>query len=120
MKKPMMVTFVKCPRCCMSWVSPFKHCPRCEPRLRFEEQELMQESAQEGRAMAMDRYAMSMLAVLADGSYVLIRDAYHAVRDGVYESREDLIRDLTAAKKENTELLAENARLRRRLENKTP
>src|SRR4051812_39661161 len=105
----MMIELVKCEACRMTWLSPFKICPRCKPRERYEEEEIMRSSARPARGIAMDRCTMSLLAVLEDGSFVNIRDAYHIVRDGVYESRDDLIRDLTATKKELTEVLAENA-----------
>ena len=106
----------KCERCRATFLSPTTVCERCDPGGWHSERERWREGATVVRAVGMDRYAMSMLAVTAEGKFVIVRDAVHAMRDGEFKHHDDLIRDLTATKKENTELLAENARMRRRLE----
>lgn len=113
-------SFIRCRTCNVCFVSPTTICERCDPRGWQEEQERWRASAISVRAVGMDRYAMSIIAIMPDGRFVSVGDAWNIMRNGEYKHHDDLIRDLTALKKENTELLAENARMRRRLENKKP
>lgn len=102
--------------CGTTYLSPYTTCPLCNPIEHHREEERWRANAEEVRAICMDRYAFDMLAQRLDGSFVLVRDAYHVMRSGEYGYHDALILDLTAMRKENTELHAENSRLRRRLE----
>lgn len=108
----------KCETCGMCWLTPSTVCHRCKPEEHREEYRGFLASATVVRAVYIDLYE-SLVAVDALGNFFHVRDARQLMYGLPTKHLDTIVSDLTAMKTESTELLAENARLRRRLEKKT-
>ena len=115
----MIIEVWKC-ECGMTLERPWTTCFRCQPEARKVEAQAFHEQAREARILDVDRYADGLLARTAEGIIVWVRDAGLTMRMCGASSREDLVSTSMRLKDENTELLAENARLRRRLDGASP
>ncbi len=111
-------TVFKCPTCSRFWLSPTTTCEECDRQAFFEERQRWSDGATVVRAVTIDPYNASILAVTVDGNFVKVQGAGPLLWRHPTEHHDALIADLTRLKKENQEVLAENARLRRRLEKK--
>jgi len=100
---------------------PFTTCSVCDQEGRWKEEAALRKRAKTILAIGYDHYGAHVMAYDPEQNEIfLVRNGekFYRAMASALQSREDVVSDAMTLRKENAELLVENAKLRRKLEHK--